>query len=106
MVRFTHSHAPPRVAKRERRPAPRLSSQAVRRPFDDEILLGDNLPLLAELADESFQLVYIDPPFNTGKTQSRLRLQMLPDDVGDRTGFGGGRHRTELPEGSPYRDHF
>jgi site-specific DNA-methyltransferase (adenine-specific) len=78
----------------------------VRRPFDDEILLGDNLPLLAELADESFQLVYIDPPFNTGKTQSRLRLQMLPDDSGDRTGFGGRRYRSEVLDRSSYRDEF
>jgi site-specific DNA-methyltransferase (adenine-specific) len=78
----------------------------VRRPLDDEILLGDNLPLLAELADESFQLIYIDPPFNTGKTQTRLRLQTLPDDVGDRTGFGGRRYRTELLERSSYRDDF
>ena len=47
----------------------------MRRPVDDEILLGDNLPLLAELADETFQLVYIDPPFNTGKTRTHLRLR-------------------------------
>jgi site-specific DNA-methyltransferase (adenine-specific) len=78
----------------------------VRRPFDDEILLGDNLPLLAELADESFQLVYIDPPFNTGKTQTRLRLQTLPDDSGDRIGFGGRRYRSEVLERSSYRDEF
>jgi site-specific DNA-methyltransferase (adenine-specific) len=78
----------------------------VRRPFDDEILLGDNLPLLAELADESFQLVYIDPPFNTGRTQTRLRLQTLPDDSGDRIGFGGRRYRSEVLERSSYRDEF
>ena len=78
----------------------------MRRPLDDEILLGDNLPLLAELADESFQLIYIDPPFNTGKTQTRLRLQTLPDGTGDRTGFGGRRYRTELLERSSYRDDF
>jgi site-specific DNA-methyltransferase (adenine-specific) len=78
----------------------------VRQPHDDEILLGDNLPLLAELADETFQLVYIDPPFNTGKTQTRLRLQTLPDDSGDRVGFGGRRYRSELLERSSYRDEF
>ena len=105
-MRFNHSHAPSRDAKRECRPAPRLSSQAVRRPLDDEILVGDNLPLLAEFADESFQLVYIDPPFNTGKTQTRLRLQTLPDDSGDRTGFGGRRYRSELLDRSSYRDDF
>jgi site-specific DNA-methyltransferase (adenine-specific) len=78
----------------------------VRRPLVDEILLGDNLPFLAELADETFQLVYVDPPFNTGKTQTRVRLQTLPDDDGDRTGFGGRRYRTRMLERSSYRDDF
>jgi site-specific DNA-methyltransferase (adenine-specific) len=78
----------------------------MRRPLVDEILLGDNLPFLAELADETFQLVYVDPPFNTGKTQTRVRLQTLPDDDGDRTGFGGRRYRTRMLERSSYRDDF
>ena len=78
----------------------------MRRPFEDEILLGDNLPLLAELADDTFQLVYIDPPFNTGKTQSRVRLQTLPDDDGDRVGFGGRRYRSRVLDRSSYRDEF
>jgi site-specific DNA-methyltransferase (adenine-specific) len=78
----------------------------VRRPFEDEILLGDNLPFLAELADETFQLVYIDPPFNTGKTQIRTRLETLPDHSGDRVGFGGRRYRSRVLERSSYRDEF
>ena len=78
----------------------------MRRPVDDEILLGDNLPLLAELADETFQLVYIDPPFNTGKTRTHLRLEALPDPDGDRVGFAGRRYRTEILERSSYRDDF
>jgi site-specific DNA-methyltransferase (adenine-specific) len=78
----------------------------VRRPFEDEILLGDNLPLLADLADDTFQLVYIDPPFNTGKTQSRVRLRTLPDDDGDRVGFAGRRYRTSVLDRSSYRDEF
>ncbi|MGH3111750.1 MAG: DNA-methyltransferase [Gaiellaceae bacterium] len=78
----------------------------MRWPMDDEILLGDNLPLLAELADESFQLVYVDPPFNTGRTQSRVRLQTLPDDDGDRIGFAGRRYRSRVLDRSSYRDEF
>lgn len=35
------------------------------------ILQGDNLPLLAAMADASFDLIYVDPPYNTGKTQKR-----------------------------------
>ncbi len=43
------------------------------------IYLGDNLELLARLPDESFVLVYIDPPFNTGTTQRRLTLSTSRD---------------------------
>jgi site-specific DNA-methyltransferase (adenine-specific) len=78
----------------------------VRRPVDDEILLGDNLPLLAELEDETFQLIYVDPPFNTGRTQRRVRLQTLPDDDGDRVGFSGRRYRSRVLDRSSYRDEF
>ncbi len=35
------------------------------------MLFGDNLPLLRELPDEQFTLIYVDPPFNTGRVQSR-----------------------------------
>ena len=36
-----------------------------------DIILGDNLDALRTLPDAAFQLIYIDPPFNTGKVQSR-----------------------------------
>jgi len=78
----------------------------VRRPLEDQILLGDNIPLLADLADETFQLVYVDPPFNTGKAQSRTTLETVPDSTGDRTGFGGRRYRSRILARSSYRDDF
>ncbi len=55
---------------------------------------GDNLPLLEQFEDESFGLIYIDPPFNTGRQQSRRRLKTTRDDNGDRVGFGGKTYRT------------
>ena len=58
----------------------------------DQILLGENLELLPAFADESFQLVYIDPPFNTGKVQTRRTLQAVRDADGERTGFQGRRY--------------
>lgn len=58
------------------------------------VLLGDNLDVLPKLPDESFQLIYIDPPFNTGKTQQRTTLKTVRDDDGDRNGFQGRRYRT------------
>ncbi|HEY5342428.1 MAG TPA: site-specific DNA-methyltransferase [Solirubrobacteraceae bacterium] len=75
-------------------------------PADDEILLGDNLELLPRFADGSFQLIYIDPPFNTGKAQRRRTLRTTPDEGGDRTGFNGRRYRTRLLAQSSYRDSF
>ncbi len=59
------------------------------------IVLADNLAVLASLPDDSIDLVYIDPPFNTGKRQTLRRLRMVYDpERGDRTGFGGRRYRT------------
>jgi site-specific DNA-methyltransferase (adenine-specific) len=78
----------------------------MRRPLDDEIHLGDNLPLLRELADETFQLVYVDPPFNTGRTQKRVTLETVRDPDGDRVGFGGRTYASRLLAESSYRDSF
>jgi site-specific DNA-methyltransferase (adenine-specific) len=78
----------------------------VRRPERDEILLGDNLPLLRELADGSFTLAYLDPPFNTGRDQTRRTLATTGDAGGDRTGFGGRRYASRLLAESSYRDAF
>jgi site-specific DNA-methyltransferase (adenine-specific) len=75
-------------------------------PTTDEILLGDNLELLPGFADGSFQLIYIDPPFNTGKVQARKTLQTTADEDGDRTGFQGLRYRTRLLGESSYSDLF
>ena len=58
------------------------------------IFYGDNLPILKEIPDSSIQLIYIDPPFNTGKEQSRLQLKTARDENGDRTGFKGQRYKT------------
>ncbi len=58
------------------------------------IVRADNLAVLAGLPDESIDLVYVDPPFNTGKRQTLRRLRTVRDETGDRTGFGGRRYRT------------
>jgi site-specific DNA-methyltransferase (adenine-specific) len=72
----------------------------------DRILLGENLTLLPGLAGEWFQLIYIDPPFNTGRTQTRRTLETIADEGGDRTGFQGRRYATRLLAESSYRDSF
>jgi site-specific DNA-methyltransferase (adenine-specific) len=75
-------------------------------PTENLILLGDNLELLPSFADESFQLVYIDPPFNTGGRQRRRTLETVPSRNGDRVGFQGRRYATRLLAESSYRDSF
>ena len=75
-------------------------------PSSSQVLLGDNLELLPKLPDGSFQLIYIDPPFNTGREQSRRTIRTVHDEDGDRTGFEGRRYRTELLNSSSYRDSF
>ena len=76
------------------------------RPDDDLLLLGDNLEILPRFADETFQLVYADPPFNTGKTQTRRTIAVEAAADGDRAGFGGRRYRTRLLAQSSYRDAY
>ena len=46
------------------------------------VIAGDNLTVTATLPDESFRLVYLDPPFNTGRTRTRTewRTQLLDTD--------------------------
>ena len=58
------------------------------------IIFGENLETLRGLPDESFALIYIDPPFNTNRRQDRVRLRTVRDPDGDHTGFGGNRYRT------------
>jgi site-specific DNA-methyltransferase (adenine-specific) len=76
------------------------------RPDEDAIFLADNMDILPSLPDGSFQLIYIDPPFNTGKSQGRRTLETVPDLNGDRTGFQGKRYRTRLLAESRYLDIF
>lgn len=41
------------------------------------VYYGDNLPLLRRMPSESVDLIYIDPPFNTGKKQYRKRIKTV-----------------------------
>ncbi len=70
------------------------------------VILGDNLPELQSMPDESVQLIYIDPPFNTGKTRRHTQLKTSRDSHGDRVGFGGRRYRTETQGSMAYGDRF
>ena len=71
------------------------------------VIQADNLEALADVRDESASLVYIDPPFNTGRLQSRTTIRTVRDEAaGDRTGFQGKRYRTIKLGSSGYSDTF
>ena len=70
------------------------------------VIFGDNLSILQAMPDESVPLIYIDPPFNTGRTQARPRLRTERDDDGDRVGFHGARYRTTRFGGETFADTF
>ena len=61
---------------------------------DNLVISGDNLPVLGELRDASFRLIYIDPPFNTGRVQSRQTTSVTRSESGSRTGFQGRSYET------------
>lgn len=70
------------------------------------IFFGDNLLSLQTLPSESVELIYIDPPFNTGRTQARTQLQTVRDKDGDRTGFKGQRYKTVQVGKRAFSDEF
>jgi len=73
----------------------------------NQILQAENLTALRTLPSASVELIYIDPPFNTGTTQKRSRVKTIRDANGDRTGFGGHRYRTEkIADPASYLDTF
>ena len=74
----------------------------------NRVFCGDNLKLLPKLEKESIRLIYIDPPFNSGKVQKRSRIEVTrTDGPGDRTGFGGRRYdEAKASTSSQFDDRF
>ena len=69
------------------------------------IVLADCLDVLQAMDEGVARLVYLDPPFNTGKVQERTRLRTVRDTAaGDRVGFKGERYRTEVLGRSAWND--
>ena len=71
-----------------------------------KIYFGDNLPLIKSLPDGFANLIYIDPPFNTGKKQARLQLKTDRNKGGDRVGFQGERYKTTVIGQKSFADMF
>lgn len=69
---------------------------------------ADGVEVARGLADESVDLVYLDPPFNTGRRQEReqTRSRRVGEGEGDRTGFGGRRYETVRLGSRSFEDVF
>ncbi|MCS6923789.1 MAG: site-specific DNA-methyltransferase [Fimbriimonadales bacterium] len=70
------------------------------------ILYGDNMQYLPQLPDSAFRLIYIDPPFNTGKVQQRTRIRATASANGTRIGFGNRKYTVQSYESPVYEDDF
>lgn len=79
-------------------------SAVTHRRAGHRIHIGENLDLLRSLPDGVAELVYIDPPFNTGKSRRSSGLRVTADEDGDRIGFGGRRYVAETVASMAYGD--
>lgn len=70
------------------------------------VYFGDNLPFLQRLPGESFPLIYIDPPFNTGRVQKRQSIRTTQVTDGARVGFKGQTYETVKGKVTSYDDSF
>ena len=73
---------------------------------ENTVYLGDNLAVLKSIPTESIDLIYIDPPFNTGRSQQRSKETTRRNDEGDRIGFKGKRYETVRSQVLSYDDQF
>ena len=70
------------------------------------VLFGDNLEHLKTIPSESVQLIYIDPPFNTGRRQTRGKSTTTRSETGNRVGFKGQRYSIVRDTVLGYDDEF
>ena len=74
--------------------------------MQNHIYFGDNLEILAQMPDASVDLVYIDPPFNTGRKQAMMQIKTERSSAWDRVGFGDQRYETTKLAERAYTDRF
>lgn len=89
-------------------PEPEAAAAALPGPGSVEIHEGDNLDVLRGLPDASFTLIYLDPPFNTGRVQERAletaRWTSATPEESDRHGRDGATsHGASEAEGADLR---
>jgi len=70
------------------------------------ICFGDNIEVLRTLPNNSIDLIYIDPPFNTGKIQKRTQIKTIRSEYGDRTGFQRNKYKSIVLDSKQFTDIF
>jgi len=72
------------------------------------VVHADNLDIVAALPDESFTLIYLDPPFNTGRSQTRRSTTSVRSagGAGSVTGFKGRSYERIKGDLLRYDDRF
>jgi len=71
----------------------------------NQVINAENLGALKSLPEKSFQLVYIDPPFNTGRKQVRTNRTSTESKTGN-LGFQGKRYEQVVNTVLSYDDEF
>jgi site-specific DNA-methyltransferase (adenine-specific) len=72
----------------------------------NRVISGDNLEVVAELPDGAFTLIYLDPPFNTGRSQARRSSTAARSASGSVVGFKGQRYERIRGDLMQYDDQF
>jgi site-specific DNA-methyltransferase (adenine-specific) len=85
-----------------------LAESAESLVLDDDLLISsENSVALARMPAGVFDMIYIDPPFNTGHAQLRRTFAVQrTEGAGDRTGFAGHRYESRLLSALSYEDSF
>jgi site-specific DNA-methyltransferase (adenine-specific) len=74
--------------------------------MNNRIYFGDNLPILKSMGSDSIDLIYIDPPFNTGRVRNLKQIKTVQSQKGDRIGFQGKSYQSSTIGNHSYDDRF
>ncbi len=70
------------------------------------VIHANNATVLPQLPDGAFRLIYLDPPFNTGRMQVRQATKSMRSETGSRIGFQGQAYETTRGTVLGYDDAF
>jgi len=72
----------------------------------DLVIGAENSEVLPQLPSDFFQMIYLDPPFNTGRKQTRASTKVKRVETGGRVGFKGQRYESVRERVVSYDDGF